>query len=88
MERQKRLPVYYRGVTIDCAYRMDIVVGGAVIVEVKSVEALNRVHMAQMLCYLRLSGCHVGLLFNFNVQWLARDGVRRLVNGLPINNSR
>src|SRR4051812_28310530 len=64
IERQKPLPLIYRGVVVDCAYRMDIVVNGEVIVEVKAVECLDRVHDAQVLSYLKLSGCKVGLLIN------------------------
>ena len=82
-ERQKTLPVAYKGTAIDCAYRMDFVVGDQVIVEVKSVECLTAVHDAQMLTYLRLYNRRVGLLFNFNVKLLARDGLKRLVNGFP-----
>jgi len=79
-ERQKPLPVVYRGVAIDCAYRLDLVVSDAVIVEVKAVEALNAVHEAQMLSYLRLYDRRIGLMFNFNVKRLAQDGLRRFVN--------
>jgi GxxExxY protein len=81
VEQQKPLPLAYRGVRLDCGYRLDLVVGGAVIVEVKAVEALSNVHRAQILSYLKLSGCKVGLLINFNVQSL-RSGIRRVVNGL------
>jgi len=79
-ERQKPLPVSYKGTAIDCAYRMDFVVADQVIVEVKSVECLTPVHDAQVLTYLRLYKRRVGLLFNFNVKLLARDGLKRLVN--------
>ncbi len=82
-ERQKRLPVVYTGIAIDCAYRMDFVVDDQVIVEVKAVDCLNAVHDAQMLTYLRLYRRRVGLLFNFNVKMLARDGLKRIVNGFP-----
>ena len=61
----------------------DLVVNGEVLVEVKSVDRLDRVHEAQMISYLRLSGCHVGLLMNFNVKWLADSGIKRLVDGFP-----
>jgi len=83
IERQKALPVVYRGVQMDCAYRLDILVGRDVIVEVKAVERIGRLHEAQMLSYLKLSGCKVGLLFNFNVRWLVDEGIKRFVNGLP-----
>jgi GxxExxY protein len=58
-------------------------VEGLVIVEVKSIERFDRVHAAQVLSYLRLSGCKVGLLINFNVKWLVEDGLKRIVNGFP-----
>ena len=76
------LPVRYRGITIDNGYRLDLLVEDQVVVEVKAVEKLERVHEAQLLTYLKLSGCCVGLLLNFNVE-LLRDGIRRLVHGFP-----
>lgn len=82
-ERQKGLPVVYKGNRLDCGYRIDFLVAGAVIVELKAVERLEAVHSAQVLSYLRLSGCTVGLLLNFNVKWLRDGGLRRLVNGFP-----
>ncbi len=81
VERQKALPVTYRGVTVDCGYRIDLLVKGLVVVELKAVERLDPLHDAQILSYLKLSGCRVGLLINFNVRML-KDGIRRLVNGL------
>jgi GxxExxY protein len=83
IERQKSLPLVYRGRTLDCGYRIDLLVEGLVIVEVKSVERFDRVHLAQLISYLRLSGCRLGLLINFNVRWLAGQGIRRVVNGFP-----
>ena len=80
-ERQKVLPLTYRGRTLDCGYRIDLLVENEIVVEVKSVERLEPVHTAQVLSYLRLSGCKVGLLINFNVKWLADHGIKRLVNG-------
>ena len=77
-ERQKDLPVEYKGVGLDAAYRVDVVVEGRVILEIKSVEAVAPVHEAQLLTYLRLSGMKVGLLLNFNVAAL-RKGIRRFV---------
>ena len=79
VERQKALPVRYRGVNVDCGYRIDLLVEGKVIVELKAVERLEAIHKAQLLSYLKLSGCKVGLLINFNVKVL-KDGIRRLVN--------
>ena|SRR5205809_262472 len=83
VERQKPLPLVYRGRTLDCGYRIDLLVENEVIVEVKAVERLEAVHDAQVLSYLRLSGCKVGLVINFNVKWLIRQGVKRVVNGFP-----
>ena len=77
-ERQRALPVTYKGVKIDCGYRLDLVVGGEVVVELKSCGSLEPVHEAQLLTYLRLTGIKVGLLINFNVPVL-KDGIRRLV---------
>ena len=79
VERQKALPVRYRGVNVDCGYRIDLLVEGKVVVELKAVERLEAIHHAQLLSYLKLSGCKVGLLINFNVKVL-KDGIRRLVN--------
>ena len=81
VERQKALPVKYRGVNVDCGYRIDLLVEGKVVVELKAVERLEAIHHAQLLSYLKLSGCKVGLLINFNVKVL-KDGIRRLVNEL------
>jgi GxxExxY protein len=83
VERQKPLPLVYRGQTLDCGYRVDLLVDGLVVVEVKSIERFERVHAAQLLSYLRLSGSKVGLLINFNVKWIVRDGLKRVVNGFP-----
>jgi len=82
-EKQKPLPVVYDEVDIDCAYRLDFVVGGEVIVEVKAVERLTHVHDAQLMSYLKLSKKRVGLLINFNVKWLVDEGLRRRVNDFP-----
>ena len=80
-ERQKALPVKYRGVKVDCGYRIDLLAEGKVIIELKAVERLEPIHEAQLLSYLKLSGCKVGLLINFNVKVL-KNGIRRLVLGL------
>src|SRR5512142_3078269 len=79
VEEQKPLPVVYRGVRLDCGYRLDLVVDDAVVVEIKAVEHLTNVHTAQMLSYLRLADCKVGLPINFHVQML-KNGIRRIVN--------
>ena len=83
IERQKPVPIVYRDQVLDCGYRLDLLVEGSVIVEVKSVEGLEPVHAAQLRCHLGFSKCKVGLLINFNVKWLARDGIKRVVNGFP-----
>ena len=72
------VPVAFRGIELDCAYRADIVVEGKVLLELKSVEALLPIHEAQLLTYLKLSGLRLGYLMNFNARTL-RDGLRRLV---------
>ncbi len=77
-EKQKRLPVVYKGVALDCGYRMDLVVENRVVIESKCVEKLLPVHEAQLLTYLRLANLPVGLLFNFYSARLM-DGFRRMV---------
>jgi len=79
VERQKPLPVVYKDITLDCGYRLDLLVEDAVVVELKAVDRLAAIHEAQTLSYLRLSGGKVGLLINFNVRVL-KSGIRRLVN--------
>jgi GxxExxY protein len=83
VERQKPLPLTYEDITLDCAYRMDLVVEKSVIVEVKSVVKLDRVHEAQMVSYLKISGLKVGLVLNFNVKNLSQQGIMRKVNNFP-----
>lgn len=80
VEKQKQLPLIYEEVRLDVGYRIDIIIEDKFIVEVKSVEALTDVHLAQLLTYLRLSNCKLGLLINFNVS-LLKNGVRRVING-------
>jgi GxxExxY protein len=77
-EYEKPLPVQYKGELLDCGYRIDLLVSGLVVVELKAVEALEPIHEAQLLTYLRLGGWKVGLLINFNVRVL-KDGIRRRV---------
>ena len=79
-ERQVPLPLNYKGIDIDCSYRLDSLVEDKVIVELKSIEGLEPIHEAQMLTYLKLRNAWLGLIINFNVMML-KDGVRRLVNG-------
>lgn len=80
LETEKLLPVEYDGLTVDLAYRIDILVEDSVVVEVKAIEAILPVHEAQLLSYLKLSRKRVGLLINFNVAHL-RDGIRRRICG-------
>jgi GxxExxY protein len=77
-DRQKPIPVVYKGAKLDCGYRADIVVCGRVIVEVKAIAAIAQIHVAVMLTYLRLSGRKIGLLINFHSPVL-KDGIRRYV---------
>ena len=78
-EKEKSLPLIYEEVKLDCGYRMDLMCDKKVIVEIKSLEALNEIHLAQILTYLKLTNCKVGLLINFNVLKLT-NGIRRVVN--------
>ena len=80
-ERQRPLPVVYKGMRLDAGYRLDIVVANQVVVELKAVEILLPIHEAQLLTYLKLGGWSVGLLINFNVTVL-KNGIRRRVLGL------
>lgn len=81
VELQKALPVVYQEVKLDCGYRIDMLVENLVIVELKAVEKLDPIHKAQLLSYLKLSGCKFGLLINFNVKML-KNGIRRMVSNL------
>jgi GxxExxY protein len=78
-ERQKELPVEYKGVKLGCGYRLDIVVANKLIIELKTCDSLEPIHEAQLLTYLKLTGIKVGLLINFNVPVL-KEGIKRLVN--------
>ena len=78
-EYEKPLPLEHKGIKLDCGYRIDLLVAGLVIVEIKSVEALAPIHEAQLLTYLKLTGIKVGFLINFNVVVL-KNGIRRLVH--------
>jgi len=80
-ERQKPLAVQYKGLKLDCGYRLDFLVANMVVVEIKAVEALTPLHEAQLLSYLKLGGWKMGLLINFHVT-LLKNGLKRLVNGL------
>ncbi len=78
-EREKALPLEYKGIRLECGYRMDLLVAGLVVVEVKAIEVLTPVHEAQLLTYLRLGGWRVGLLINFNVMVLKRGICRKIL---------
>lgn len=77
--RQVDLPVVYKGLQLSCGYRIDLLVEERVVIEIKSIKALEPIHDAQMITYLKLGGWQVGLLVNFNVRVL-KDGIRRKVN--------
>ena len=79
-ERQRQLPVDYKGTKVDCGYRLDLLVSEQVVVEIKAVESLLPIHHAQLLTYLKLGGWKVGLLMNFNVPVL-KQGIKRVVLG-------
>jgi len=79
IEKEKALPLVYKDVKLDCGYRIDIMVENKVIIEVKSVEVLIDIHMAQILTYLKLANCKIGLLINFNVG-LLKHGIKRCIN--------
>jgi GxxExxY protein len=81
LERQKPLAVQYKGINLDCSYRLDLVVENTIILELKSCEKIEPIHKAQLLTYLKLSGFKLGLLLNFNVT-LMREGIVRIVNEL------
>ena len=78
IERQKGVPVVYKGVKLECGYRIDLLVESRVVVELKSIECFAPIHEAVVLTYLRLSGHRLGLLINFNVSVL-KDGIRRFI---------
>ncbi|MDA3955030.1 MAG: GxxExxY protein [Bacteroidales bacterium] len=79
--KQKSLPLIYEEVKLEIGYRIDLLVENKVIIEIKSVEALNDIHLAQILTYLKLSNCKLGMLINFNVT-LIKNGIKRVVNNL------
>ncbi len=81
VSQEKPLPIWYEGAEISVGYRIDLLLNQEVIVELKTVERLLPIHTAQVLSYLKLSGCKLGFLINFNVLHL-KDGIKRLVNGL------
>jgi len=80
VEKQKALPLVYEEVKLEIGYRIDLMVENKLVIELKAVEALNDLHLAQILTYLKLSNCKLGLLINFNTV-LFKDGIRRVING-------
>lgn len=80
-EKQQPLPLLYKGIVLDCGYRLDIVVEKIIIVELKAVDRIEPIHSAQLLTYLKLTGLKLGMLINFNVPVL-KDGIKRFVNNL------
>ena len=79
VETQKPLPLIYKGIKIDCGYRIDVLVEDSIIIELKSIEQILPVHKSQVLSYLRLSNLKLGLLINFNVI-LLKQGIHRIIN--------
>lgn len=78
-ERQKELPIEYKGIKLDCGYRLDILIGDQLILELKACESVESIHEAQLLTYLKLTGVKIGLLINFNVPVL-KNGIKRFAN--------
>jgi GxxExxY protein len=81
VEKEKSMPLIFEEVKLDCGYRIDLFVENKIVIEIKSVETLNDIHLAQTLTYLKLGNYKLGLLINFNVVKL-KDGIKRVVNGL------
>ena len=81
VEKEKPMPLVYEMVKLECGYRMDLLVEHKIVIEIKSVDALNDVHLAQTLTYLKLGNYKLGLLINFNVA-LLKNGIKRVVNNL------
>lgn len=79
VETEKSQPVEFEDIKLDVGYRLDLLINEKVIVELKTVEKLNKIHLAQILTYLKLSKCKLGLLLNFN-EVLMRDGIKRVIN--------
>ncbi|MFF5384138.1 GxxExxY protein [Pedobacter suwonensis] len=81
VEKEKKIPLVFEDVRLECGYRIDILIENKLVLELKSVEMLNDVHLAQTLTYMKLGNYKLGLLMNFNVSRL-KDGLKRIVNGL------
>ncbi len=80
VEKEKALPIIYEEIKLDCGYRLDLLVENKLVLELKSVDAINDVHLAQILTYLKLGGYKLGLLINFNTV-LLKNGIKRVING-------
>lgn len=80
VEKEKPMPLFFEDVKMDCGYRIDLLVENKLVIEVKSVEGLNDIHLAQILTYLKIGNFKLGLLMNFNVVKL-KDGIKRVING-------
>jgi GxxExxY protein len=80
VEKEKPMPLVFEGVKLECGYRIDLLVENKIVIEIKSVDALNDIHLAQTLTYLKLGNYKLGLLMNFNVVKL-KDGIKRVING-------
>ncbi|MGE0079346.1 MAG: GxxExxY protein [Bacteroidales bacterium] len=78
VEKQKALPLVYKDVRLETGYRIDLIVENSIIIEIKAVDSLSDIHLAQILTYLKLSNCKLGLLVNFNVKHL-KDGIKRVI---------
>ena len=81
VEKQKKLPLIYEEVNLEVGYRVDLMIENKFIIEIKAVEELNDVHLAQLITYLKLSNCKLGYLINFNT-FLFKNGVKRVINGI------
>jgi GxxExxY protein len=81
VEKEKPMPLVFEQVKLDCGYRIDLLVENKLVIEIKSVEALNNVHLAQTLTYMKLGNYKLGLLMNFNVVKL-KEGIKRVINGI------
>jgi len=78
VEKQKSLPLVYKEVKLEAGYRIDLIVENSIIIEIKAVDSLSDIHLAQILTYMKLSDCKLGLLINFNVRHL-KDGIKRVI---------
>jgi GxxExxY protein len=80
VEKEKVLPLVYEEVKLDCGYRLDLLIENKIVVEIKSIDAINEIHLAQVLTYLKIGNYKLGLLLNFNVV-LLKNGIKRIING-------